>query len=205
MNDHERLLREDATDFERQLLSAVMRERPSPQLHRRMRRTLGLTGPLAWASSVKAMLATLAGKAVVGTAVVGLVAAGAVYAGSSVVSGAATSGPVTSGAATSGPATSGPAAAESPGFASGPAAAVLEPAAPSEQLEPSTAVSSRELREEILLLDQVRVALQRGASAAALEHLDQYGQRFPSGVLSREAAQLRQQANVRNANVGRRR
>src|SRR3954471_9985640 len=78
MKDLKPLLREGVSDFERQLLSAAMRERPSPQLHSRMRRTLGLTGPIAWAGSVKAMLATVAGKGVVGVAVVGLAAAGVV-------------------------------------------------------------------------------------------------------------------------------
>src|SRR6188768_1253212 len=74
MKDLKPLLREGASDFERQLLSAAMRERPSPQLHSRMRRTLGLTGPIAWAGSVKAMLATVAGKGAVAVAVVGLAA-----------------------------------------------------------------------------------------------------------------------------------
>ncbi|MEO8179483.1 MAG: hypothetical protein ABI895_11690 [Deltaproteobacteria bacterium] len=61
---------------------------------------------------------------------------------------------------------------------------------------PEQPAGNRELREEILLLDQVRAALQSGSGAAALEQLDAYRQRFPAGILSREAAQLRQQAGT---------
>jgi hypothetical protein len=72
-----------------------------------------------------------------------------------------------------------------------PVAAPAEPAA-----EPSAAAESSngELREEIQLLDKARSALQRGSGAAALQQLDRYRQRFPSGVLRREASLLRQQA-----------
>lgn len=193
MKDLKPLLREGASDFERQLLSAGMRERPSPQLRSRMRRTLGLTGPLAWAGSVKAMLATVAGKGAVGVAVVGLAAAGVVglraqhnFQQSERSSARAQ---VTAEAATEAPAAPLPAAV--PSSPAAPAAAAAEPAA----AEPAAAEPSNgELREEIRLLDEARSSLQRGSGAAALEQLDRYRQRFPSGVLRREASLLRQQA-----------
>src|SRR6185295_16088677 len=78
MKEPKPLLREGASDFERQLLGAVLRERPSPRLRARMRRTLGLTGPLAWAGRAQARLMGGAGKSALGVAVVGLVAAGVV-------------------------------------------------------------------------------------------------------------------------------
>ncbi len=178
MKDLKPLLREGASDFERQLLSAALRERPSPQLRSRMRRTLGLTGPIAWAGSVKAMLATVAGKGAVGVAVLGLAAAG-------VIGLRAQQGDPPGPRATS--ASEAPSAAPpAPIPSAEPAVAPAEPAA----AQPSNG----ELREEIQLLDEARSALQRGSGAAALEPLDRYRQRFPSGVLRREASLLRQQA-----------
>ena len=191
MKDLKPLLRDGASDFERQLLSAAMRERPSPQLRSRMRRTLGLTGPLAWAGSVKAMLATVVGKGVISVAVVGIAAAGiigvraqqserSVPRASLVVE-----APSPPSAAT--PAHETPAAL--------PPAPVAAPSAPEPPAQPvAEESSSRELREEIELLDKARSALQHGSSALALEQLERYRQRFPSGVLRREASLLRQQA-----------
>jgi len=190
MKDLKPLLREGASDFERQLLSAAMRERPSPQLHSRMRRTLGLTGPIAWAGSVKAMLATVAGKGAVAVAVVGLAAAGVVGLRAQQAERSAPSANVAVEAPSTAPAAPIPAAVP-PSLAVAPAAAPAAPAA----VEPAAEEpSSGELREEIRLLDEARSALQRGSGAAALEQLDRYRQRFPSGVLRREASLLRQQA-----------
>ena len=75
MKEPKRLLSHGATDFERQLLRAVVSERPSALLRSRMQRGLGLVGPLAWASNVKAMFGTTASK-VTGGIAVGLVVAG---------------------------------------------------------------------------------------------------------------------------------
>jgi hypothetical protein len=191
MKDPKPLLREGASDFERQLLSAVRRERPSPQLRSRMRYTLGLTGPIAWAGSVKAMLSTLASKGVISVAVVGLVAAGVVGV-RSMHSDRDAPGAVRDAAPAVAVATpASPAGLPLP-ISSPVAAPAVEQPAPA----PEQTAGNRELREEILLLDQVRAALQRGSGASALEQLDVYRQRFPSGILSREAAQLRQQAGT---------
>lgn len=194
MKDLKPLLREGASDFERQLLSGAMRERPSPQLRSRMRRTLGLTGPIAWAGSVKAMLATVAGKGVVSVAIVGLAAAGVVglRAQHSTPSQSELSVPRASIAVEAPvPAAEVPAAAP----AAPTPAAPVPAAAPSAAVDPAEA-DNGELRAEIQLLDEARTALQHGSSAAALERLEHYRQRFPSGVLGREAAQLRQQASA---------
>jgi hypothetical protein len=181
MKEPKPLLREGASDFERQLLSAVMRERPSPQLRSRMRYALGLTGPIAWAGSVKAMVSALASKSVVAVAVVGLVAAG-------VVGGRALQSEHDTAVA---PEATAPAVSTVSPVASPPSAPATEQAEPVPEQ-----TGGGELREEILVLDQVRAALQSGSGAAALEQLDAYRQRFPSGILSREAAQLRQQAGA---------
>jgi hypothetical protein len=186
MKEPKPLLREGASDFERQLLGAVLRERPSRQLRSRMRRTLGLTGPLAWAGSVKAMLMSFAGKSALGLAVVGLVAAG--FVGTRSLQ--ADPGDSPSNVARETPAV----VKESAPPAQPPAQPVASPLP--ETSAPAAAPNTRhgELREEILLLDQARAALQHGSRAQALEQLDGYRQRFPSGILSREAALLRQQA-----------
>jgi len=208
MKDLKPLLREGASDFERQLLSAAMRERPSPQLHSRMRRTLGLTGPIAWAGSVKAMLATVAGKGAVGVAVVALAAAGVVGLRAQQGERSAATASVAVEAPSSVPAAALPSAPDpsAPMPTAVPSslavAAQSAPAAPA--AEPAAAdPNNGELREEIQLLDQARSALQRGSGAAALEQLDRYRQRFPSGVLRREASQLRQQAATRSAGATR--
>jgi hypothetical protein len=70
-------------------------------------------------------------------------------------------------------------------------------ALPAEPAADAEDPGERQLREEILLLDGARTALQRGSRAAALRELDRYRERFPTGILSREAAQLRQQARVK--------
>lgn len=189
MKDLKPLLRDDASDFERQLLNAARRERPSSQLQASMRGTLGLTGPVAWLGAVRASLSTVAGKSALGLAVVGLVAGGVFASGVVDLS-------------------------DSPPAPQAPAAVLTAPAATPPALQPSAPPaaeasasdtedpSSRQLREEILLLDQARGALQRGSRAAALRELDRYHERFPEGILGREALQLRQQARLKGAPNG---
>jgi hypothetical protein len=151
-----------------------------------MRRTLGLTGPIAWAGSVKAMLATVAGKGAVGVAVVGLAAAGVVGLRAQPGERSAPRASVAVEASSTPPAAAVP--------PSSGAVAPAEPARESVAHQSGSEPSNGELREEIQLLDQARSALQSGSGAAALEQLDRYRQRFPSGVLRREASLLRQQA-----------
>jgi len=184
------LLREGATDFERQLLRAVAGERPSPRLQARMRRGLGLSGVVFWAGNAKAMFATLAGKAALGVTIAGLasVAGVATYRHMSadpspreVPADVLAAAPVT--------------AAPVPAVAAAPAP-VLAPLA-SPEPKPVAAEASADngqLREEILLLDRARSALRQGSAQRALSLLDDYRQRFPEGILNREAELLRQRS-----------
>ena len=214
MKEPKRLLSQGATDFERQLLRAVVNERPSALLRSRMQRGLGLVGPLAWASTVKAMLGSAAGK-VTGLVAVGvLVAAG--FTALKLVPARdteATPVPATNVAAppparVSEPSVTAPAAepavAEVPpsGTSTADGAEVAEAAPPSADAVPDVAPTAeaaadeddRRLREESALLDAARSALERGDREAARGSLRTYRERFPTGVLAREANVLRRRA-----------
>jgi TolA-binding protein len=234
MKEPKRLLSHGATDFERQLLRAVVNERPSALLRSRMQRGLGLVGPLAWASTVKAMLGSAAGK--VTALVTGgvLVAAGVtalnlvpdrnveVLATPAAATAAApASADVSPGVASPAALPGGPAAARvsQPSLAAdanGAAAAaapeptpnvgspaLAEPSAESATAapaaEPAADEDDRRLREEIALLDAARSALERGDREAARSSLRSYRERFPSGVLAREANVLRRRAEPARA------
>jgi hypothetical protein len=188
MKEPRRLLHEGATDFERQLLRAVAGERPSPRLQSRMRRGLGISGAVLWAGNVKAMLATLAGKGVLGVTLAGLAA----------VAGVATYRHMTAEVPAALLAAA-PAAPASPAAASKPPAVEPPPAAPEPHaLAPELSADNGQLREEILLLDRARSSLREGSARQALTLLDDYRQRFPAGILKREAELLRQRS-VRGA------
>lgn len=192
MKEPKRLLARGATDFERQLLSSVMNERPSPLLRSRMQRGLGLVGPLAWASNVKAMFSSLGSQATVGVAALGVVAAGAI--------GAASLAPTSDIASSSREAVSesrviaAPARAvpEAPPVLATSPAALEQPVADVETLP--AAAGSSQLRDEIALLDAARSALQKGSRKRALESLVEYQERFPDGILERESRLLRRHA-----------
>jgi type IV secretory pathway VirB10-like protein len=212
MKEPRRLLSQGATDFERQLLRAVVNERPSALLRSRMQRGLGLVGPLAWASTVKAMLGSVAGK-VTGVVALGvLVAAGVTslhlvpssdelppVAQVSAPTAASVSEPAVA------PALRAPAAAmpaESPGSAAPAAPPTASPSAPelAARVEPeATDDDDRQLREEIALLDAARGALERGEREAARSSLRSYRERFPTGILAREANVLRRRAEPAHA------
>jgi hypothetical protein len=194
MKEPKRLLSHGATDFERQLLRAVASERPSALLRSRMQRSLGLVGPLAWASNVKAMFGSLGRKVAVGTSVAGVVVAGGVaaYQLSAHVEGDATH-------------TQAPAVVTAPAqpMAAAELPAAPEPAAPEPSVAspaPASAPAALDdtedgrLREEIALLDGVKAALQRGDREQARQSLDVYRERFPAGILRREANVLRRRA-----------
>jgi hypothetical protein len=210
MKEPKRLLSHGATDFERQLLRAVVSERPSALLRSRMQRGLGLVGPLAWASNVKAMFGTAASK-VTGGVAVGLVVAGGFAAvqlmpGSSVptspsaaptVAPAVEATPLETGATShpaSDPAAPIAAGAENEAVEPGPEARALPVEAAAGQQAPT---DDGQLREEIALIDAARAALQRGDREQARASLSSYRERFPDGVLSREANVLRRRADAK--------
>jgi hypothetical protein len=227
MKEPRRLLSHGATDFERQLLRAVVNERPSALLRSRMQRGLGLVGPLAWASNVKAMFASAASK-LSGTMVLGgLVVVGAVTA-VAVIPGSNTE-PVASGshversvedrtapaALPSEPAQERATSLSEPAVrTSPPVPAVVAPVASAEppQVGPEGAPSETkaaaeledaegdgQLREEIALIDAARAALQTGDRERARERLQVYHERFPDGILRREAKVLSRRAEPKRA------
>jgi hypothetical protein len=178
-----RLLHEGATDFERQLLRAVAGERPSPRLQARMRRGLGLSGAVFWAGNVKAMLATLAGKGALGVTLAGL----------ATLAGVATYQHMT--AEVPAALLAAPPTAPVPAVAQSTQPAIESPAAAEQNAAAAEASADNgQLREEILLLDRARSALRDGSASLALTLLDEYRQRFPAGILNREAELLRQRS-----------
>lgn len=196
MKEPKRLLSHGATDFERQLLRAVVSERPSALLRSRMQRGLGLVGPLAWATNVKAMVGTLNSKLVLGAAAAGVVVAGGVAAYQFVprspsLPEAAAPAPVLQALppAASAPTVLAPEAPPAPpsSGSSASGADVPEPA-------PAEAAGDGQLREEIALIDGVRAALQRGDREQARARLATYRERFPDGILEREAKVLQRRA-----------
>jgi hypothetical protein len=209
MKEPKRLLSHGATDFERQLLRAVVSERPSALLRSRMQRGLGLVGPLAWASNVKAMFGTAASK-VTGGVAVGLVVAGG-FAAVQLMSGP--SAPPSSSAPTVAPAveanppeavgTSHPASDPAAKIAAGTENDAVKPGPEARALPVEAAVGQQapaddgQLREEIALIDAARAALQRGDRQQARASLSSYRERFPDGVLSREANVLRRRADAK--------
>lgn len=187
MREPKRLLSDGATDFERQLLNAVINERPSALMRSRMQQGLGLAGPITWVGNAKALLGSLASKSGLAAAIGGVVTAGGLAA--SVGLGRL---PVDPGSDSS----MAPAAVVAPVAA---VPSVVAPVAAPSALEAETAQMAEhernsQLREEIALLDSARVALQQGAAARALEVLSGYDESFARGLLSREANLLRRRA-----------
>jgi hypothetical protein len=194
MKEPKRLLARGATDFERQLLSSVINERPSALLRSRMQRSLGLVGVLGWASNVKAAFSSLSSQATIGVAALGVVTAGALGAVSLTPSSnlASAAREPTSEARVMAPARQ---------SESAPAAVTAEVVAPPALTQPVADVETlpevagtSQLRDEIALLDVARAALQQGRRKRALESLDQYQERFPAGILERESRVLRRHA-----------
>lgn len=212
MKEPRRLLSHGATDFERQLLRAVANERPSALLRSRMQRGLGLVGPLAWASNVKAMLASAASK-LTGTMLLGgVVAVGAVAAVAS-IPGSAEPERSSSRAERAGleeqvaprSALPAPSAPAEPAVGAPAVIAPAEPDRPASAAPEASAVGLEDadgdgqLREEIALIDAARTALQAGDRQRARERLQAYRERFPDGILKREAMVLARRAEPKRA------
>jgi hypothetical protein len=224
MKEPKRLLSHGATDFERQLLRAVVSERPSALLRSRMQRGLGLVGPLAWASNVKAMFGTVTSRTLAGVAVAGVVVATGFAAvrllPSSNEDVAVATAPLQAppiqarspareleSAEPSGSQASAPQVYPvAPPAPLSPLPVGIERAVPSDEAVPNDAVGSPgatdddgRLREEIALLDAARAALQRRDRSGARASLSIYRERFPSGVLRREANVLRRRVEAKGA------
>jgi hypothetical protein len=185
VKDLKTLLSSDATDFERQLLGAAAGERPSPELLLRIEQALAL-GPQAG----QAPDASIGGSEITGTPVAVKAAASRWAAGTwlKVVAGVcAGAGLVAGGLAIRSSETAPLARVSTPAPVQPPPAAPVEPPTAN---APSAAMS-RELREEIDLLDRVRTALHQSDARAASALLENYANRFPEGRLVREATLLR--------------
>jgi pyruvate/2-oxoglutarate dehydrogenase complex dihydrolipoamide acyltransferase (E2) component len=186
MTDLKPLISSDATDFERELLSVAAGERPSPELQLRMERAIGLE-PAALPAA-----ASVAGRELSGTHAA-VKAAAAPRVDRAVLEAALGIG-VGAGLLVGGLAlfSSGPPAELAPAIRASPASA---PAAPAPVAAPALSAApvdmSRELREEVDLLDRVRAAVALEDAHTATELLDSYFARFPEGALTREAGVLR--------------
>jgi hypothetical protein len=185
MKDPKRLLAGDGTAFERALLGAIASERPTRDLHRKMRLGIGLVGVGAIAKAASANWNQLA---LAGVVVVGLVTGGAVVAKRQA------NEPI-------------PVAAAAAPVAIAPKATPVEPVpVPAPEVGPAaepvrrtasevrTVAPVADIREEIRLLDQARSAVRSGASARALRTLAKYEQRFPRGQFRQEVQVLRMEA-----------
>jgi hypothetical protein len=164
-----------------------------------MQRGLGLIGPLAWASNVKAMFSSLTTKGAVGVAVGSIVTAGSIMTAVSLGSAGRAEGPPDRDASPAQVQRAAqpdvqPRALPLPGQAAAPEPSLTVAAeAPPAAIEEAGAENGR-LRAEIAALDNIRSALRQGARARARAALDAYAQEFPAGVLRQEATLLRQQA-----------
>ena len=186
MNDPKRFLEGDGTAFERALLGAVATERPSRDLHRKMRLGIGLVGVGAVAKAASANWNQIA--------MAGLVVAGLVTGGAVVAKREAAKEPAMQHVAVPAPA---PVAPQPTPVEPIPAAAPEEApkAAPAERVrnEPRAAKVT-DIREEIRLLDQARAAVRSGAHGKALRVLSKYDQKFPRGQFRQEVQVLRMEA-----------
>jgi hypothetical protein len=196
----EPLLAEGATDFERRLLDAARREKPSATDSARMAKALGLAAgavtlaaPIAAADALAAkaaaakVAATTAGATTVwpwvSVTLVGLAVAGAVMA-------TRPSSPVPHPAP---PSASVAAPVRSP-------VTVPPPEAPVDTVVPDQrrhTAPATDLSGQIALLDAARAAMAAGAGRRALETLRRYDERYPGGSFRPEVAALRVEALVK--------
>jgi hypothetical protein len=193
MSDPEPLLHGESTAFERQLLDAAARERPSAEMLGSMQQTLGIgTSTVKAGVSAGSSLAAYTAVAVlaVGGALIGLVSlrdpAPSTAPAASVQRALPAQRPQLP-AAVPGP-------IPSPVALAAPAVGRRNEPAPVVQAPPSRATTSDDLRAEIRLVDEARAALRSGATERAAALLERYGQRFPRGAFRQEVAVLRVEA-----------
>jgi TolA-binding protein len=186
MKDPKRFLEGDGTAFERALLGAIAAERPSRDLHRKMRVGVGLVGVGAVAKLASANWNQIA--------MAGLVVAGLVTGGAIVAKREAAKEPAVQPAVVAAPAHVAPKPAPMEPI---PAALPEEApkAAPAERVRHETRVAPvSDIREEIRLLDQARAAVKSGAHGRALRTLAKYDQKFPRGQFRQEVQVLKMEA-----------
>ena len=203
MADPERLL-DGGTEFERSLLRGGLSERPSRDLSRRMAVGIGVSGALSYTSTAKAFVQSWWGKAtvalVVGAGVAGVVAV--------TTRAPAPESPLGPSAPAKVVAPAEPAELETTDLES--LALELDPDDPSEAADEGSGNSrasrpgarasknaaQTSLAQEIKLLDQARALVKQGDRAGAARVLKAYQQRYPHGVLQREARVLSARARA---------
>jgi len=204
----QRLLEQDATDFERRMLAAVLDKRPSPAASARMAKALGVT---------VATVATASATATAGTTLVaGAVAKVPVAAGAAVwpwisagVLGLVVAGTVV---ATRTPHGSPNGTAPTSALSTQPARSVAvggelpQPISDVNERPPAPAASSRRSRvtttptttgaltEQTAVIDAARAAVAGRSDRRALEILRRYQERYPAGLFRPEAAALKVEA-----------
>jgi hypothetical protein len=178
--DPKRLLTSDATDFERNLLDAVLKERPAAELAEGMRQALGLPEAATAALAAKTTFLTWGKATMLAAVTAGGLAVGTLTLEEEKVWPAVVA-----------PQAAAPQAREP--VPEPPAPAEASP--PVEEKRPARAASGQsELREEIRMLDQVRAQIRSGSPKRALVLLATYGERFPKGAFRQEASVLRMEA-----------
>jgi len=196
----ERLLASDATDFERRVLDAASRKRPSPAASARMAKALGVTvaavGTAAATSTLAADVAAAKATAAAGTTVVwpwvsigviGLVVAGAVV-GTRASHQARAPHPVATAVTAPAPQVPSPITAEPVGVVAESPRAIAPP-------QRSRAVTAAgDLRDQVAFIDSARTALSTGAGRRALETLRRYLDKYPAGSFRPEAIALEVEA-----------
>jgi len=200
MKDPKRLLDGDGTAFERALLGAIATERPTNDLHRKMRLGIGLVGIGAVAKAASAGWNQLA---MAGVVVIGLVTGGTIVAKRQ----AEATAPLVQNVTAPAPPLERVPPPKTAELEPVPALAVDATPAPgprrpdavrsTPRREAKTVVVS-DIREEIRLLDQARSAVRSGASGQALRTLAKYEQKFPRGQFRQEVSVLRMEALKQN-------
>jgi hypothetical protein len=190
MSDPEPLLRGEGTAFEREMLDAAARERPSAEMLGSMQQALGIgTSAVKAGASAGSSLAAYAAVAVlaVGGAVIGLVSWRDPPPPAAPAASVQRALPAKLPAALPEPTPSPVAPAVSAmGRRNEPVPAAQAPSKP--------ATPADELRDEIRLVDQARAALRSGATERAIRLLERYGRRYPRGAFRQEVQVLRVEA-----------
>jgi TolA-binding protein len=210
MTEPTRLIDSGATEFERYLLGAATRERPTRLQHLRMRRSIVLAELGILGTVVKALAA--ATQQIVMVSVV----AGALAGQGSVPTSTwlrESREPVAN--ITEHPSKSLSSEGKSTNETAIPRLEVTDelpevtqsrlPHSKTEVTKVPSLAPRRtiELREEIALMDLARAALRSGSPKSALEYLEQYRSRFPSGSFGQEAQALRIEAIAASGNIAR--
>jgi hypothetical protein len=207
----ERLRTAESTDFERRLLEAASRERPSRELCERMAQAIGVSPPpiappdsMAPGASVatpgaalgiRALLPWVSGTVVLAIAAGAIVAARTSTSTSSAPQAGSASAPLRAPVPVPVPSPP-PAPIAVPPEASGESSSSTTAAAPAHPGRRASATAA-DLRDQIALIDAARAAVSAGAGDRALEILRKYQGKYAAGSFRPEATALKIEALVK--------